>query len=129
MRIICRVHFCRVSSLLKRKRSDCRVKNCLYINTKIFQISKLPTVMLQKNFIYLIYWCGNFVEAKSFHIVSGESSETLWKLFLSTKFPHQEIRGNYGIFRSVEFWRYRILFSSFCIVRLVKPWPWVQKNR
>ena len=38
------------------------------------------------------------MERNSLHIVSGESSETMWKLFLSTKFLHQEIRGNYGIF-------------------------------
>ena len=35
----------------------------------------------------------------SFHIVSGESPKTMWKLFLSSKFPHQEITRNYGIFR------------------------------
>ena len=38
------------------------------------------------------------MERNSLHIVLGESSETMWKLFLSTKFLHQEIRGNYGIF-------------------------------
>ena len=38
------------------------------------------------------------MERNSLHIVSGESSETMWKLFLSTKFLHEEIRGNYGIF-------------------------------
>ena len=38
------------------------------------------------------------MERNSLHIVSDESSETMWKLFLSTKFLHQEIRGNYGIF-------------------------------
>ena len=38
------------------------------------------------------------MERNSSHIVLGESSETMWKLFLSTKFLHQGIRGNYGIF-------------------------------
>ena len=32
--------------------------------------------------------------------VSGESPETMRKLCLSTKFAHQEIRWNYGIFCS-----------------------------
>ena len=38
----------------------------------------------------------------SFRIASGESPETMRKLCLSKKFPHQEIRWNYGIF-PVEF--------------------------
>ena len=42
----------------------------------------------------------NFVEKHNFRIVSGESHETVRKLFLSTKFPYQKIRWNYGIFRS-----------------------------
>ena len=41
---------------------------------------------------HLISWCGNFVERHSFRKASGESPETLRKLCLSTKFPHQEIR-------------------------------------
>ena len=35
-----------------------------------------------------------------FPIVSGDSPDTVRKLPLSEKFPHQEIRWNYGIFRS-----------------------------
>ena len=46
-------------------------------------------------------WCGNFAERHSFCIVSGDSPETIRKMCLSAKFPHQEIRWNYGIFRSV----------------------------
>ena len=42
--------------------------------------------------LHPISWCGNFVESHSFHIVSGDSPETMRKLCLSTKFPHQEIR-------------------------------------
>ena len=41
-----------------------------------------------------ILWKG------SFRIVSGESPETMQKLCLSIKFPHQEMRWNYGIWRS-----------------------------
>ena len=46
----------------------------------------------------LTSWCGNFLERHVFCIVSGDSPETMQKLCLSTKFPHQEIRWNYGIF-------------------------------
>ena len=49
---------------------------------------------------YLIYWFGNFVERHSFGTVLGESPETLRKLCLSTKFPHQEIRWNFRILRN-----------------------------
>ena len=40
----------------------------------------------------------NFVERHSFRIVSGDSR----KLCLFTKFPHHEIRWNYGISRSLS---------------------------
>ena len=40
------------------------------------------------------------MERNSFRRVSGESPETLRKLFLSTKFPHQEIRWNFCVLRS-----------------------------
>ena len=36
----------------------------------------------------------------SFSIVLSNLPETMWKLCLSTKFSHQEIRWNYGIFHS-----------------------------
>ena len=49
---------------------------------------------------HLISWCGNFVERQSFRTNSGESPETMRKLCLSTKFPHQEIRWYYCILRS-----------------------------
>ena len=41
---------------------------------------------------HLISWCENFVEAHSFRRVSGDSPETLQKLYFSTKFSHQESR-------------------------------------
>ena len=50
------------------------------------------------------------MERHSFRIVSGESSETFRKLFLSTKFPQQEIRRNYGILRSARI----LLYSTKC---------------
>ena len=43
---------------------------------------------------HLITLCRNFVERHSFRIVSGKSPETMRKLCLSTKLPHQEIRRN-----------------------------------
>ena len=46
---------------------------------------------------YLISWCRNFVEKQSFHRILGDFPETLRKLWHSTKFPHQEIRRNFGI--------------------------------
>ena len=42
------------------------------------------------------------MERHSFRIVSGELTETMQKQCLSTKFPHQEIRWNYSIFRSAR---------------------------
>ena len=45
----------------------------------------------------LISRCTHFVETPNFCIVLGESPESLRKLYVCTKFPHQEIRGNYGI--------------------------------
>ena len=39
----------------------------------------------------LISWCGNFVERHSFRIVLGDLPNTMRKLCLSTKFPHQKI--------------------------------------
>ena len=40
------------------------------------------------------------MEKNSFCTVLGESPETMGKLFLSTKFPHQDIRWNNGILHS-----------------------------
>ena len=37
-------------------------------------------------------------------MVLGDSPETMRKLFISTKFPHQEIRWNFGILRSEYNW-------------------------
>ena len=46
---------------------------------------------------YLISWCGNFYGKARFPY---SLRFRMWKLCLSTKFPHQDIRWNYGIFRS-----------------------------
>ena len=68
----------------------------------------LPTLSKILQF-HLIPWCGNFVERHSLPIVLCDSPETMRKLRLSTKLPHQEIRWNYGIFCSVG----KNLFSNY----------------
>ena len=61
------------------------VSTISYFLSFFLPLRKIPS-------FHLISWCGNFVERHSFLIVSGDSPETMWKLCLSTKFPHQEIR-------------------------------------
>ena len=60
----------------------------------------------------LISWSGYFTERYSFRRVSGESPETLRRLCLSTKFPHQEI----SILRSDSWLLYFCLNTFFHIV-------------
>ena len=52
--------------------------------------------------ISLNFLVWNLVERHNFRIVSGDSPETMRKLCLSTKLQHQEIKWNYGIFRSAN---------------------------
>ena len=75
----------------------------IILHSKDISLRKIP-------YFYLISWCGSFVERHSFHIVSSNLPETMWKLCLSTKFPHQEIKWNYGILHSVS--RFFILISQ-----------------
>ena len=71
--------------------------------------------IIESSVIYLlISWWGNFKEMYSFHRVSGDSSETLRKLCISTKFSNQEIRWNYGILCSV------FCLSSFSKLQIFK---------
>ena len=51
---------------------------------------------------YLISCWENFVERHSFRRVLGDSPETLRKLCLSTKFPHQEIKRIFGVLRGIR---------------------------
>ena len=63
-------------------------------NSKVYRsLRKIPQ-------FHLISWCEYFVEKHSFRIASANSPETMRKLRLSKKLPHQEIRWNCGIFRS-----------------------------
>ena len=51
------------------------------------------------------------MEEHSFHRAWNDSPETLRKLWVSTKFPHQEIRRYFGILRSdtdLQWFRYEI---------------------
>ena len=69
------------------------------------QVTLLKKILLWLRKIpsfHLISWYGNFVERHSFRIVSGNLSKTIRKLYLSTKFPHQEFRWHYGILCSVS---------------------------
>ena len=45
-------------------------------------------------YFQLIFWCGHFVETRSFRRVLGELSKNLWKLYVSIKFPHQKTKWN-----------------------------------
>ena len=66
----------------------------------------------------MISWCGNFEERHSFRIVLGESPETMRKLCLSAKFPPQEIRWNYGIFRSeTDFFKRKLFLRKSFLKR------------
>lgn len=79
-------------------------------NSNTGQIGLYETVCIENNKgnrgfqlckgFHLIPWCRNFTETHSFCIVSGDSPKIMRKLCISTKFPHQKIRRNYGIFRS-----------------------------
>ena len=77
---------------------------CLYsISCKVF--CNFFTLTLRKiRLFHLTSSCGSIVERHNFRIVSGDLLEIMPKLCLSTKFPHQEIRWNDDISRSVT-WR------------------------
>ena len=79
----------------------------------------IQTITAKNTVVWPDFRCGNFAERYSFRRVSGESPETMQKLCLSAKCPHQEVRWNYGIFHS-DFvllmacleWRFRINFQK-----------------
>ena len=60
----------------------------------------------------LISWCGKFVETHSLQRVFGNSSETLQKLCVSTKFPHQQIRSDYSTLCSVNLSTARVVVHA-----------------
>ena len=77
---------------------------CIHMNVlwMYFKSTTLKNTVIPANVLE-----GNFVERRSL-LWKSDTPETMQKLCLSTKFPHQEIRWNYRILRSV-FW------SSFYI--------------
>ena len=54
-------------------------------------------------------------------MVSGELPETMRKLCLSTKFPHQEIRWNYGILRSDSYFTFSQFMELGAISQITFP--------
>ena len=82
--------------------------------------------------IQLIFWYWNFVETHSFRWVLRDSSETLQKPSVSTKFTHQE-RWNYGILCNVTFFAECILATApvFCVflVFSFRKHTWRQKRQ
>ena len=65
---------------------------------------------------HLISWYGKFVETRNFRRVSKESPETVRKLSISTKFPHQKIRWNFGLLRNV-FSRIQYVWRHFSRIK------------
>ena len=58
----------------------------------------------------LIPRCGNFVEVHNFCRVCSDFPENLWKLCVSTKFPHEKISWNYGVLCSVRIHKFKRIF-------------------
>ena len=56
------------------------------------------------------------MERHSFCIVLGDSPKTKWKLCLSTKFSHQNIRLNYGMLRMLDLFTYLYILRGLVIV-------------
>ena len=78
---------------------------------------------------YLISWCESFVEAQGFRRVLRVLLETLRKLYVSTKFPHQETRWSFGVLysdrRHLTFsWRRPISYRNQSIDLWSKSMDW-----
>ena len=93
-----------------------RIINSKLLEKKISMLDPAKNRVISPNFLVWKF-CGKAQFPHSF----GELPETMRKLYLSTKFPHQEITWNYGIFRSGIIWKwqwrqekhFRELFSCF----------------
>ena len=79
-------------------------------NCFIWMVNHFRTLRKMSQF-HLFSWCGNLMQRHSVCRVSGDSPETMWKLYLSTKFPLQEIRWNNGILRSVTMFYSKTIFA------------------
>ena len=98
----CRQIICLISNVSRQLNYiDMLSKRDLKINVfnlliMVFNKSLKRTINKNPKF-HLISWCGNFVERSSFRRVSDDSTETLQKLCLSTKFPPYVIRWKFVI--------------------------------
>ena len=64
-----------------------------FLQDKLYLSEEILNKSLRKiPYFHLISWCVNLMEKYSFHIDSGKSPEIMRKLYLSTKFPHQEVK-------------------------------------
>ena len=79
--------------------------SCFFI---IVSLNKSPTFLLCK-----------FCRKAQFPHVSGDSHETIRKLCLSTKFPHQKTTWNYGMLCSVSLRRILLLKNISFLIYLV----------
>ena len=99
---ICRVFLTAIVEMSSIWQRRCLVSLIWHINYEIVTLNKdevigtvtmfgwksVKNITARNTVISLIYWCGNYVERPSFRIVSGDSSKTMRKIYLSTKFPH-----------------------------------------
>ena len=95
--------------LTVHEHSDLHLQRCKWTDYHVFLIASLVIIRLSLNEIYRL-------EELLFDWLHYESPETMRKLCLSTKFSHQEIVWNYGIFRSVGDEDERVLTSVFLII-------------
>ena len=88
------------------KQFNCTLKN-LNIGFMMSRFSALSSLVLH---------CENTVISPNSLVwkFCGNSSKTMRKLCLSTKFPHQEIKWNYSIFRSVIY--FGNTFRKWCTI-------------
>ena len=72
----------------------------------VFYVVKHECTLHKIPQVQLFSWGAKFLETHSFQRYLNESPETLQKLCVFTKFPHQKIRRNFGILRSVTWNQY-----------------------
>ena len=92
------MHLCTQSPFFRPRRSKLSTDLFLRKLQKLQVNRKMPSLYCIKYRNLILSW--NIVETYSSRRVSGESLETLQKLCVCTKFPHQQIRLNFGILRS-----------------------------
>ena len=96
----------------KTKKKPEVILACKQFEKQVHTLCKIPS-------FHLISWCRNFVERHSFRIVLGNLPETLRKLCIYAKFPHQKIRWNYGILNKDSFSIHASAYKFFITDKLV----------